>query len=73
VRTLERSPMHPVLPGDIVVVDAGAGPVRVPTDNVSENSAALVLLGAQVGQRVRWCGNRGPMLLKVLAIETTSA
>jgi hypothetical protein len=58
-----------VLRGDVVVVDAGQGPIRVPTDTTTAPPAARVLLGARPGQRVRWRGGAGPVLIRVIAIE----
>jgi hypothetical protein len=58
-----------VVAGDVVVVDAGQGPVRVATNTAVGVLPAL--LGARPGQRVRWCSDHGPVLLKVIAIERT--
>jgi hypothetical protein len=73
MRTLERASTRSVLPGDVVVVDEGHGPIRIPIDGRDGQSPAQLLVGARVGQRVRWCSRGGPVLLRVVAIESSSA
>jgi hypothetical protein len=58
-----------VRPGDVVVVDTGHGRIRMRVDGTPGSASTQALLGTHPGQRVRWRSDRGPMMIKVIAIE----